>query len=114
MEAVGVGYVFNLFDEGDLPGVDLRETGEYVRVDGSLYPLMKAATYEQSRMVDAALDIRGERRVDDFRFTSVEGRFQIYTYDCADLAPAGPDAKIIEGRYGVYAQDGTVFFEKWS
>lgn len=46
--------------------------------------------------------------------TSVEGRFQIYTYDCADLAPAGPDAKIIEGRYGVYAQDGTVFFEKWS
>lgn len=68
MEAVGVGYVFNLFDEGDLPGVDLRETGEYVRVDGSLYPLMKAATYEQSRMVDAALDIRGERRVDDFRW----------------------------------------------
>lgn len=46
--------------------------------------------------------------------TSVEGRFQIYTYDCADLAPVGPDAKIIEGRYGVYAQDGTVFFEKWS
>lgn len=46
--------------------------------------------------------------------TSVEGQFQIYTYDCADLAPAGPDAKIIEGRYGVYAQDGTVFFEKWS
>lgn len=45
--------------------------------------------------------------------TSVEGRFQIYTYDCADLAPAGPDAKVIEGRYGVYAQDGTVFFEKW-
>lgn len=38
MEAVGVGYVFNLFDEGDLPGVDLRETGEYVRVDGSLPP----------------------------------------------------------------------------
>lgn len=68
MEAVGVGYVFNLFDEGALPGVDLRETGEYVRVDGSLYPLMKAATYEQSRMVDAALDIRGERRVDDFRW----------------------------------------------
>lgn len=68
MEAVGVGYVFNLFDEGDLPGVDLKETGEYVRVDGSLYPLMKAATYEQSRMVDAALDIRGERRVDDFRW----------------------------------------------
>lgn len=68
MEAVGVGYVFNLFDEGDLPGVDLRETGEYVRVDGSLYPLMKAATYEQSRMVDAALDIRGGWRVDDFRW----------------------------------------------
>lgn len=66
MKAVGVGYVFNLFDDGDLFGVDLRETGEYVRVDGSLYPLMKAATYEQSRMVDAALDIRGERRLDDF------------------------------------------------
>lgn len=40
MKAVGVGYVFNLFDDGDLFGVDLRETGEYVRVDGSLYPLM--------------------------------------------------------------------------
>ena len=66
MKAVGVGYVFNLFDDGDLFGVDLRETGEYVRVDGSLYPLMKAATYEQSRMVDAALDVRGERRLDDF------------------------------------------------
>ena len=51
----------------------------------------------------------------EMRFiTSVAGRLQIYTYDCADLAPAGPDAKIIEGRYGVYAQDGTVFFEKWS
>lgn len=68
MKAVGVGYVFNLFDDGDLFGVDLRETGEYVRVDGSLYPLMKAATYEQSRMVDAALDVRGERRLDDFRW----------------------------------------------
>ena len=66
MKAVGVGYVFNLFDDGDLFGVDLRETGEYVRVDGSIYPLMKAATYEQSRMVDAALDVRGERRLDDF------------------------------------------------
>ena len=66
MKAVGVGYVFNLFDDGDLFGVDLRETGEYVRVDGSIYPLMKAATYEQSRMVDAAIDVRGERRLDDF------------------------------------------------
>lgn len=46
--------------------------------------------------------------------TSVEGKFQIYAYDCADLAPAGPDAKVIEGCYGVYAQDGTVFFEKWN
>lgn len=44
--------------------------------------------------------------------TSVEGRFQIYTYDCCNLTPAGPDAKVIEGRYGVYAQDGTVVFEK--
>ena len=68
MKAVGVGYVFNLFDDGDLPGVDLKETGEYVRVDSEVYPLMKAATYEQSRMVDAALDIRGDLRFDDFRW----------------------------------------------
>ena len=68
MKAVGVGYGFNLFDDGDLSGVELRETGDYVRVDGAVYPLMKAATYEQSRMVDAALDIRGERKTSDFHW----------------------------------------------
>lgn len=40
--------------------------------------------------------------------TSVEGRFNIYSYDCG-----GEPVTTLSGRYGVYAYDGLVAFVKW-
>lgn len=41
--------------------------------------------------------------------TTVEGRFNIYSYDCG-----GEPAATLSGRYGVYAYDGLVAFVKWN
>lgn len=41
-------------------------------------------------------------------FTSIEGKFDIYSYDCGDDIVAS-----LNGRYGVYAEGGLVFFVKW-
>lgn len=69
LQAVGVGCCFNLFDTALLigTGIDLKETGTVVTVDGRDYPLMKGASYEDSRVVDALLDSHGEKRIDDYR-----------------------------------------------
>ena len=66
--AVGVGYMFNILDVQAVTsaGVSLKTTGAVVTVDGRDYHLMKGATYEDSRKVDALLDTYGQYRVKDF------------------------------------------------
>lgn len=67
-QAVGCAYTFNLFSPDTLAssGVALKETGTVVTVDGKDYPLMKGASYEDSRAVDALLDSHGEKRIRDY------------------------------------------------
>ena len=64
--AVGAGYCFNLVDAREASGIDLKDSGTVVTVDGQDYPLMKGATYEDSRRVDGLLDSYGEKRVSDY------------------------------------------------
>lgn len=46
---------------------------------------------------------------DGFRFfTSVDGTFNIYSYDCGDKVKL-----TISGNYGIYYKDGFVVFEQW-
>lgn len=41
--------------------------------------------------------------------TSVEGEFNIYSYDCEPSIP-----KItLRGRYGVFSNEGEVYFQRW-
>ena len=54
---------------------------------------------------------RGERHPQGATFeTSVEGEFNIYSYDCEPSIP-----KItLRGRYGVFSNEGVVYFEPWN
>lgn len=64
--AVAAGYCFNLVDAREASGIDLKDCGTVVTVDGQDYPLMKGATYKDSRLVDDLLDSYGEKRVSDY------------------------------------------------
>lgn len=51
----------------------------------------------------------GELNRDAFEFfTSIEGAFNIYDYDCGDGI-----VKSISGRFGIYTGNGFVVFERW-
>lgn len=63
--AVGAGYTFTLVSATETNEIALKESGITVRVNGQDYSLMKGATFEDSRKVDALLDIHGERSVRD-------------------------------------------------
>lgn len=71
VQAVKVGYVFNLFDKKELQGIDLVKTGTKVKVDGKKYPLY-AETYQDSAVVDCLLDIHGEKSIDEYRLIEKE------------------------------------------
>ena len=65
-KAVNVGYVFNIFDEKDLNGINLKEVGrDFVELHGDIYPLLCGETFEDSKKVDVLLDKYGEHRVLD-------------------------------------------------
>ena len=65
-KAVNVGYVFNIFDEKDLNGINLKEVGMvFVELHGDIYPLLCVETFEDSKKVDVLLDKYGEHRVLD-------------------------------------------------
>lgn len=66
--ALGVGYSFNLFHEEDVSHIDFKETGVKLSVDGNIYILHKATTYNESRKVDSLLDSNGEMRVSDYSY----------------------------------------------
>lgn len=54
--------------------------------------------------------VDGNASLDDKYFeTSIEGEFNIYLSDCGNKV-----ACTLNGRYGVYSNDGYVLFEKWS
>jgi hypothetical protein len=66
--------------------------------------------YENRKEKDADCKARGV----ELRFiTSIEGKFNIYNYDCSDRKPEDIIATI-EGRYGVYSGQMEVALEKWS
>lgn len=64
--AVGVGYAFNVLPTDCVAGIELKESGIVVTVNGNDYPLLKGATFEDSQKVDALLDAYGQFRTDDF------------------------------------------------
>lgn len=43
---------------------------------------------------------------------AIEGRFQIYSYDCNQNEPAVEDEFTFEGRYSIYAYNGTIILEE--
>lgn len=63
--AVGVGYTFTLVPIAETEGIKLKESGSIVTVDGQDYPLMKGTAFEDSRKVDALLDVHGELKIKD-------------------------------------------------
>jgi len=65
--ALGVGYSFNLFNEEDVSHIDFKEAGAKLSVDGNVYMLHKATSYNESRKVDSLLDSNGEMRISDYR-----------------------------------------------
>ena len=65
--AVAAGYRFNLVDSREASGIDLKDCGTVVTVDGHDYNVMKGATYEDSRKVDDLLDSHGDKPISDYR-----------------------------------------------
>lgn len=65
--AVAAGYRFNLVDAREASGIDLKDCGTVVTVNGHDYNVMKGATYEDSRKVDDLLDSHGDKPISDFR-----------------------------------------------
>lgn len=65
--AVAAGYRFNLVDKQETSGIELRDSGTMVTVDGKDYPVMKGASYAESCKVDALLDSHGDKPIADFR-----------------------------------------------
>lgn len=64
--AVGVGYAFNILPADCVAGIELKESGIVVTVNGKEYPLLKGATFDDSRKVDGLLDMYGQRCIEDF------------------------------------------------
>ena len=73
----------------------------------------KFATLIRNRYGDGITKVavvNGKAHLDVKHFeTSLEGEFNIYSSDCGNKV-----ACTLNGRYGVYSNDGYVVFEKWS
>lgn len=65
----------------------------------------------ETRVAIIKLEEKKYYDLEAFRFfTSVEGTFDIYDYDCDS---SGDIIQTIEGRYGIYVYEGFVVFEQW-
>ena len=64
--AVNVGYVFNVFTEKDLLGIELEKLDVLVSLHGDIYPLYRCKKFEDSRRIDDLLDEHGEYNVLDY------------------------------------------------
>lgn len=73
----------------------------------------KFATLIRNRYGDGITKVavvNGKAHLDvEYFETSLEGEFNIYASDCGNKV-----ACTLNGRYGVYSNDGYVVFEKWS
>lgn len=65
MFAVAVGYHFGFIPASELNGITLKDSGA-IRYEGENWNLFKAASYEESRKIDALLDKYGEYRIEDY------------------------------------------------
>lgn len=54
--AIGAGYGFTIIDSPTVKGIALKNTNQFVKVNGEIYPLYKGQTYEDSRNIDYILD----------------------------------------------------------
>lgn len=54
--AIGAGYGFTIIDSPTVKGIALKNTNQFVKVNGEIYPLYKGQTYEDSRNIDDILD----------------------------------------------------------
>ena len=70
-KAVNVGYVFNVFDEKDLIGINLHEINAYVKFHGDIYKLNVGNTFEDSRKIDDLMDKYGEFNVLDSKYATM-------------------------------------------
>lgn len=64
--AVKSGYYFNVFSAQILEGINLEDTGLEVVVEGIKYQLKRGTTFDESRKVDALLDVHGQVPIKDF------------------------------------------------
>ena len=67
MKAVCAGYEFALFHEWELEGIQLKETGVKVQVEGIEYNLLCGSTFEDSRKIDNMLDRVGGKSTKEFQ-----------------------------------------------
>lgn len=75
-----------------------NEDFSFVIPNGSGDGLTKAAFVD-----DYSFDLSGF-----YFFTDIQGKFNIYDYDCGDKV-----LKTIEGRFGIFYGEGFVIFERW-
>lgn len=64
--AVGVGFVFNIFEKEEVSHINLKAAGTEVFVDKVIYTIYKGETYEASQRVDEMLDQKVDLIVDDY------------------------------------------------
>lgn len=65
--AVCVGYSFNLFSTEETKHIKLKGTRVYVNVNGVIYELHSAISFEESTKVDLLLDLNGELLIKEYR-----------------------------------------------
>jgi len=67
IKAVSAGNEFGLFHEWELEGIQLKETGIKVEVEGIEYILLCGTTFEDSRKIDDLLDKTGGKNTKEFQ-----------------------------------------------
>lgn len=72
MKAVKVGYYFNLFEEQEVSHISLEPTGSRVCVDGTIYPVYRGRTAEESKKIDLLLNEIGDLPLKDYRVKEKE------------------------------------------
>ena len=65
--AVGVGYSFNLFTLEEVSHISKIKSGSSVKVDGKIYEVYIGSTFPESQKIDALLDEKGEKRLNEYR-----------------------------------------------
>ena len=70
-KALGVGYGFSIFEEDEINGIELKGSGQFVKIDGESYEIQIGTTFKESQKVDALLDSDGEYLISDYKVSKV-------------------------------------------